>query len=624
MRSLRLLALLALLPQLAVAAPARPKREYTIEQLMKSTRYAGASFSADETSILFSSDETGILNVYAVPVAGGKAQQLTRSTETTLAVSYFPRDDRILYTRDRGGNEMDHLYVRGKDGKEKDLTPGDKVKAIFGGWSHDLKGFYVRTNERDPRFFDVYRYDAETYERTLLYKDDVGYQLAAISWDEKWMALGKENTSADQDIFLYDATQKKLTKISEHTGTAAYRGQTFDAASRYLYYLTDDGGEFTRVKRYDLQGGKSEEVEKYDWDVVATYFSWNDKYRATVINEDGRSKLRVVDAGGAELPLPKVEDGEITGVTFSRSEDKLAFYLRSDRRPGDLHLYDIKRAKLTRLTDALNKEVDPEDLVRAEVVRFKSFDDMPIPNVLYKPLAAGPDRKVPALVFVHGGPGGHSRPGYNALIQCLVNHGYAILAINNRGSSGYGKTFFTADDRKHGKEPLWDCVAAKKYLQSLQYVDPQKIGIIGGSYGGYMVLAALAFKPDEFVVGVGFFGVAHWVRILKRIPPYWESFRRAIYEEIGDPEKDEKLLVEISPLFHTDTIKKPLLVLQGANDPRVLKVESDEIVAAVKKNGVPVEYVVFPDEGHGFTKKKNEIVGDRKVLEFLDKYLRGK
>src|SRR5262249_389095 len=163
--------------------------------------------------------------------------------------------------------------------------------------------------------------------------------------------------------------------------------------------------------------------------------------------------------------------------------------------------YDIKRAKLTRLTDALNKEVDPEDLVRAEVVRFKSFDDMPIPNVLYKPLAAGPDRKVPALVFVHGGPAGQSRPGYNPPLPSLVHPVLAFPASNNRGSSGYARTFVTADDRKHGKEPLWDCVAAKKYLQSLQYVDPQKIGIIGGSYGGYMVLAALAFKPDEFVVG---------------------------------------------------------------------------------------------------------------------------
>ena len=212
-------------------------------------------------------------------------------------------------------------------------------------------------------------------------------------------------------------------------------------------------------------------------------------------------------------------------------------------------------------------------------------------------------------MWVHGGPGGQTRRGYSAQIQYLVNHGYVVLGINNRGSSGYGKTFYAADDRKHGREPLWDCVDAKKYLASLPYVDANRIGIIGGSYGGYMVLAALAFQPDAFDVGVDIFGVSNWVRTLESIPPWWEAQRKALYDEMGDPKTDRQMLHDVSPLFHADKIRKPLMVLQGANDPRVLKAESDEIVAAVKKNGVPVEYIVFPDEGHGFTKKKNQIEG---------------
>ena len=199
-----------------------------------------------------------------------------------------------------------------------------------------------------------------------------------------------------------------------------------------------------------------------------------------------------------------------------------------------------------------------------------------------------------------------------------------LLGINNRGSSGYGKTFFTADDQKHGREPLWDCVAAKKYLATLPYVDAGRIGIIGGSYGGYMVLAALAFQPETFNAGVDIFGVANWLRTLENTPPWWESFKKALYQEMGDPTKDRDMLKQISPLFHADKIRKPLLVLQGANDPRVLKVESDEIVAAVKSNGVPVDYIVFDDEGHGFTKKKNQLVGYRATLEFLDKHLKGR
>ncbi|HEX7176609.1 MAG TPA: prolyl oligopeptidase family serine peptidase, partial [Pyrinomonadaceae bacterium] len=201
--------------------------------------------------------------------------------------------------------------------------------------------------------------------------------------------------------------------------------------------------------------------------------------------------------------------------------------------------------------------------------------------------------------------------------------GYVILGVNNRGSSGYGKTFFAADDGKHGREPLWDCIEAKKYLASLGYVDESKIGIIGGSYGGYMVLAALAFKPAEFAVGVDIFGVSNWVRTLQSIPPYWESFRKALYKEMGDPATDLENLRAISPLFHADKIRRPLIVLQGKNDPRVILPESDEIVEAVKKNNVPVEYVVFDNEGHGFTKKVNEIRANKAILEFLDKHLKG-
>ncbi|HEV8160096.1 MAG TPA: prolyl oligopeptidase family serine peptidase [Pyrinomonadaceae bacterium] len=279
--------------------------------------------------------------------------------------------------------------------------------------------------------------------------------------------------------------------------------------------------------------------------------------------------------------------------------------------------------KVTKLTDSLNPQINRDDLVEAEVIRYKSFDGMEIPSILYKPHQASAQKKAPALVWVHGGPGGQTRTNYSAQMQYLANQGYVILGVNNRGSSGYGKTFFTSDDGKHGREPLWDCIEAKKYLKSLGYVDENKIGIIGGSYGGYMVLAALAFKPEEFAVGVDIFGVSNWVRTLQSIPPYWESFRKSLYKEIGNPETDLALLKEISPLFHADKIKKPLIVLQGANDPRVIKPESDEIVEAVKKNGGVVEYVVFDNEGHGFTKKVNEIRAYKAIADFLDKHLKG-
>jgi dipeptidyl aminopeptidase/acylaminoacyl peptidase len=265
--------------------------------------------------------------------------------------------------------------------------------------------------------------------------------------------------------------------------------------------------------------------------------------------------------------VPGLPAGQVRSVTIARSEQRMAFYLESDRSPPNLYAYRFGDPAPVRLTASLSPAIDPADLVDSEVVRFQSFDGLVIPSIFYKPHQATPGHKVPALVWVHGGPGGQTTKGYDPLVQYLVNHGYAVLGINNRGSSGYGQTFFTADDRKHGREPLWDCVAGKKYLAGLPFINPDRIGILGESYGGYMTLAALAFRPEEFTVGVDIFGVANWVRTLESVPPYWESFREALYREIGDPKRDRAMLEEISPLLHADRIRKPLLVLQGGQRP---------------------------------------------------------
>jgi dipeptidyl aminopeptidase/acylaminoacyl peptidase len=265
----------------------------------------------------------------------------------------------------------------------------------------------------------------------------------------------------------------------------------------------------------------------------------------------------------------------------------------------------------------------PEDLVEAEVVRFDSFDGVTVPGIMYRPHNASADTPVPALVWVHGGPGGQSRAGYSAAIQHLVNNGYAVYAANNRGSSGYGKTFFHMDDRRHGEEDLQDIVAAGDYMRSLDWVRDDAVGVIGGSYGGYITAAALTFHPEAFDVGINIFGVTNWVRTLESIPPWWESFREALYDEMGDPATDAERHRAISPLFHADQIVKPMLVIQGANDPRVLQVESDELVAAARENGAIVEYVLFPDEGHGFRRRENRITASDAYLSFLDEYLAG-
>jgi dipeptidyl aminopeptidase/acylaminoacyl peptidase len=607
----------------APASEKRTVRQYTIQQFLATTSVSGPSFSPDGSRVLCTSDASGIPNAYTVPFEGGTATPLTRSSkESTFAVSFFPRDDRVLYTQDRGGDENNHLYLVGPK-SDIDLTPGKKLKAIFAGWSRDETAFNVLTNERDPRFFDVYRHDARKLDRALLYEEKAGYQVASISGDGRWLALGKPTTTADADIYVWDTRDRRMVHVTPHTAPAQYRAAEFDPESKWLYYLTNAGGEFTRVRRYELASGKHEDVESAEWDIQLTAFSRDGHYRVSAVNEDGRTVVRIHDSKtGRLVPMPRLPEGDVTSVVFSRDERRMIVTASGDRSPANLYACQVGAAEATRLTDSLSKELDPRDLVDSQVVRFQSSDGLSIPSIFYKPHEASPEHKVPALVWVHGGPGGQTRKGYSALIQYLVNHGYAVLGINNRGSSGYGQKFFTADDRKHGREPLRDCVEARAYLARMPDIDPDRIGIIGGSYGGYMVLAALAFEPREFAVGVDIFGVSNWLRTLESIPPYWEAQRQALYQEIGDPVKDRDMLRAISPVFHADKICRPLLVLQGRNDPRVIKPESDDVVAAVKKNGVPVEYVVFDDEGHGFTKKKNQIEGYTAILTFLDQYLK--
>jgi len=601
----------------------KPTRRYTIEQFMATTSVTGASFSKDEKRILFSSNESGIFNAYTIPVGGGKPTPLTTSTtDTTYAVGFFYTDDRILFTRDQGGNEQNHLYVRERDGSTRDLTPGDKLKASFAGWKPDGSGFYVATNERDPKFFDVYLYEAAGYARKMVYQNDSGMNVSSISRDGNWLAFDKPNTTSDSDVYIYNLQTRQMKHITPHKEPASHAAATFDPASTRLLYTTNADGEFARIVGYDLASGQTSDVEKADWDLIGTGYSRSGGHRVSMVNRDGSIDVRVVDAAGKPVALPRLPGGEMRQVTFSESGNLMAFYLNGDRSPNNLYVHDFRNGKTVQLTRSLNPEIDPDDLVEAEVVRFKSFDGTVIPSIYYKPKGAAPHARVPAMVYVHGGPGGQTMRGYNAQIQYLVNHCYAVLGINNRGSSGYGKTFFRADDRKHGMEPLWDCVEAKTWLASRGDIDPERIGIMGGSYGGYMTLAALAFRPEAFKVGVDIFGVSNWVRTLESIPPYWEAQRKALYDEIGDPVKDKAFLVATSPLFHADRIRAPLMVIQGANDPRVIKAESDEIVEAVRKNRVEVEYVVFGDEGHGFSKKKNAAEANAKVLAFLDKHLK--
>ena len=598
---------------------------YSAEAFFKTTSVFGSSINHNNTAVLISSDETGIFNAYRMPLDGSPKQALTESSEESIYVnSWFPEDDRILYNADQGGNELDHVYVRNLDGSIVDLTPGENLKASFAGWHDNKEQFYISSNERNPKFFDLYEYQVKDYSRRMVFQNDSGYQIAGGSSDGQWLALTKTNSNADTDLFLIDLNSEDKAPMmvaGSDPKDIALSVYTFTPDNQKLIYGSNADGEFNQAMSYDLNTQKHEPDYQVNWDVSYSYFSEDGQYRVTGVNQDAQTVLDIVETtSGQKVALPNLPTGDLRGVSFSKDSSRMVFYLNSDTSPSNLYTYTMGADNAKRLTDNGNPEINEDHLVAGEVKRFKSFDGLEIPGILYKPKQAA-NEKVPALVFVHGGPGGQSRFGYSALTQHLVNNGYAIFKINNRGSSGYGKTFFHLDDKKHGDHDLKDVVFNKKYLQSLDWVDADRIGVMGGSYGGYMTMAAMAFT-DEFKVGVNIFGVTNWVRTLKSIPPYWESFRKSLYDELGDPETDEQRLHDISPVFFGHQVKSPVLVVQGANDPRVLQVESDEMVEAIRKGGTHVEYLLFDDEGHGFSKKANRIEASNKYLAFLDEYLR--
>lgn len=598
-------------------------KQYSIKQFMDNENAFANGYSPNKSKVLMTSNRSGIYNMYTVSAKGGAFTPITASDSSSIyGISYFPEDDRVLFRMDGNGDEIYKIFLKDSSGIKR-LTPEKNVRALFRGWAKDGKSFFYGSNERDAKFMDHYEMDITNFKSKMIYQNKDGMDFGGMSEDRKHLLLTKTINTNDSDLFLINTKTKKQVKINETLSKNS--PEDFSPDGKSFYYTTDENQEFSYLMKYNLEDGSKEKVLEKDWDINTFYFTRNGKYQVTYTNEDAKTVMEVKEtATGQKVIFPEINNQNINSASFSRDESMALLNVAGSNTPSNVYTYDLNTKKFKQLTNVLNKDINEDHLVSSEVVRFKSFDGLEIPAIYYKPKQATKNAKVPALVWVHGGPGGQSRQGFSSRIQYLVNQGYAILAVNNRGSSGYGKTFYEMDNKNHGDKDLKDCIAGKNWLTQQEIIDADKIGIIGGSYGGYMTMAALTYAPEEFKVGVNIYGVTNWLRTLKSIPSWWESFKEALYTELGNPHTaDSVRLREISPLFHTEKVTKPLLVLQGAKDPRVLKIESDEIVAGVKKNGVPVEYVLFEDEGHGFVKKENQIEAYSKIKQFLDTYLKG-
>jgi Tol biopolymer transport system component len=349
-----------------------PAPRYPIEDFFTTTSYAGASFSADGNRLLVSSNETGVWNLYQIPVAGGSPRALSSSTtDAVRGIGFFPDDDRVLFTQDQGGNELAHIYVRETSGTTRDLTPGDKHRAQFAGWSRDGKSFYVASNERDQRYFDLYEYAVDGYTRTLFYRNDEGFFPGAVSPDRRYIALIKAITTNDSDVYLHDRTTGTTVNLTPHSGQVSNGPAGFSADGKTLYLTTDEGHEFVYLVAHDLAAGTRTTLLKPDWDVMGAGASRGGRHLVVSINNDARTELHVYELPSMRrIRLPEIPGANVAGVSFSDDDSRMAFYASASRAPNDLYVMDVGASAPRRLTRSLNPRLKAEHLVDGRVARF--------------------------------------------------------------------------------------------------------------------------------------------------------------------------------------------------------------------------------------------------------------
>ncbi|WP_299115658.1 S9 family peptidase [uncultured Winogradskyella sp.] len=596
-------------------------KNYTPEQFAKNRYISGGSFSKKGHKLLYTSDETGLPAAWTYNIKTSKKTLLQRdSLNAVYSLTLYGEDDNLIYIMNPNGGRSMHIYA--KEGVQTtNITPGENIRATWRGVNNDFSGIYYLSNVRSPRKFDRYEYNFTTKTSQLIFQNDTKYSTSYNSNNRKYILLHERITEEITNLYLYDIANKRRVSLSPADNDSYFYGKGFSLESNEVYYLTNFNNEFAYFEKYNIKTKERTLIAKEDWDIVNVTFSRDHNFLAIYTNENGRARVKVKDLKKNRfLDIPFLKTAEIEKIRFGPKNRYMSLQVAGYNQPKNIWLLNLQTGEAKQIVSSLNPEIDANDLSYPIDTTITSFDGIKIPAFLYLPKNKAKKTDA-ALVWTHGGPGGQFRTNYNQYIQYVVNQGYTVLAINNRGSSGYGKTFKALDNQKHGLDDLQDIIEGKKLLASMKDIDENKIGIVGDSYGGYLVLAALTFHPNEFAIGIDMFGISDWLHVLNSIPAFWETRKKALYEEIGHPKHDSIKLYNKSPLFFSDNIKKPLMVVQGAHDPKVLQSQSDSIVARVKSNNVPTKYILFDDEGHGIRKKENQIEVMREIGEFLNQYL---
>jgi len=568
------------------------------------------------------------LNVFIQKIGSDTAVRVTNAKERDIAGYAWKGNDRIIFLQDAGGDEYFRLFSVGVDGSNpKDLTPFEKVRADIIDDLQDIPNeMLVGLNKRNPQIFDVYRINVSTGEMKMIAENPGNITGWQTDWDGK-LRLATTTDGVNNTLLYRKSESDKFAPVITTSFKEGVTPLSFTFDNKHIYVATNLGRDKTAIVKYDVENKKELETvfQHPEVDVMNLLSSRARKVITGVSFTTEKSHYKFFDKEREALQneLEKRLPGyEVRVAGFDRQEDKCLVRTFSDRSLGAYYYYDLKSKDLKKLADD-SPWIKETDMAEMKPISYQSRDGLTIHGYLTLPKGIAA-KNLPVVVNPHGGPWYRDSWGYNPEVQFLANRGYAVLQMNFRGSTGYGRKFWEASFKEWGKSMQNDITDGVQYLIKQGVADPKRIAIYGGSYGGYATLAGLTFTPDLYACGVDYVGVANLFTFMKSIPPYWKPYLDMLYEMVGNPEKDKSLLETASPVFHVDKIKAPLLIAQGANDPRVNKNESDQMVAALKARGIDVPYLVKDNEGHGFHNEENRFDFYRAMESFLGKYLGGR
>jgi dipeptidyl aminopeptidase/acylaminoacyl peptidase len=600
-----------------------------VDDLFFTRSISGGAWSPDGKKIVFTTNLTGRNNLWEVSADGGWPIQLSQSDDRQSGAVWSPDGQWIVFQSDRGGGEIYDLYaVPSQGGAVVNLTNTPEISETSAAWSPDGKMLAINYKPKTASSTDIAILDwSSRAVRNLTQEKSSDHLWGGAIWSPDGKTLYATRTNAafsDSDTFRIDVATGAQENLTKHEGDRRTSASSISPDGRMLLVTSDKPGGFSNVALLEIATKRLTWVTDLKWEASSGDFSQDGRHFTYQVNEDGRSDDYLADTAtlkSAELKLPAgLNSYSGNPKTFAPEGGRLLVNHQSSTQPGDLWVYDVASQRPRQLTFSAIATLTAAKIPASQLIHYRSFDGKIISAFVWVPFNLKRDGSNPAIVLPHGGPTGQTTDYFNRTVLALVTRGYVCIAPNVRGSTGYGIDFQKANYQDLGGGDLQDEVYGVKFLEATGYVDAKKIGITGGSYGGYMTLMAIGKTPDIWAAGVESYGIINWLTMLQHEDPFLQQYEKSL---LGDPEKDRAIFEKDSPLAFIKDAKAPLLVLQGDNDIRVPKEEAEQIVKILQDAGRTVDVHYYPNEGHGFAKRENQVDAIRRTIEWFDRYLKG-